>query len=267
MEVKKPKSRVASTLKFKIGRYIERIVFGCIKKALFLCARIFFSGRIDTSKHSIIMPEYTYSPWMKDEPFQEAWSQIRHNTRVDEYRCYSLWQLIKEIKKLKGDILEVGVWRGGSGCLIGRKCQVEQIPATIYLCDTFRGVVKAGEKDPVYKGGEVADTSKEIVEELSSQMALDNVRVLEGIFPDDTGSGLENKIFRFCHIDVDVYQSAKDILDWVWGRLVIGGLVVFDDYGHCQCDGITELVEEAGEKPDRIVIHNLNGHAIMIKLA
>ena len=50
-----------------------------------------------------------------------------------------------------------------------------------------------------------------------------------------TGASLATKRFRFCDIDVDVFQSAKDILDWIWPRMVIGGVVVYDDYGFKGC--------------------------------
>ena len=43
---------------------------------------------------------------------------------------------------------------------------------------------------------------------------------------------------RYCHIDVDVYQSARDVLEWVWGRLCIGAIVVYDDYGFDGCHGV-----------------------------
>ena len=42
--------------------------------------------------------------------------------------------------------------------------------------------------------------------------------------------------------------------------------VVFDDYGFHSCTGVTKLVEEYRSHADRQIIHNLNGHAIMIKL-
>ena len=58
------------------------------------------------------------------------------------------------------DVLEVGVWRGGTGCLLAAKAQSLNRNATVFLCDTFSGVVKAGEIDNFYKGGEHADTSK-----------------------------------------------------------------------------------------------------------
>ena len=99
-------------------------------------------------------------------------------------------------------------------------------------------------------------------------MKLRNVEILEGVFPDDTAHLIEPKrcTFRLCHIDVDVYQSAKDIVDWIWGRMSTGGIVVYDDYGICGCDGITRFVNEQVPMRDRLVIHNLNGHAIVIKL-
>jgi O-methyltransferase len=55
-------------------------------------------------------------------------------------------------------------------------------------------------------------------------------------------------------------------LEWLWPKLVPGGIVVFDDYGFQFCDGVTQLVNEERIKKDRIVIHNLNGHAILIKI-
>ena len=138
----------------------------------------------------------------------------------------------------------------------------------IYLCDTFFGVVKAGEKDGSYIGGEHADASREIVEDLLGSLGVEpgQVEILEGIFPEDTGHLVQEQKFRFCHIDVDVYQSAKDVLEFVWPRLIPGGIVVFDDYGFSGTDGVTKLVNEMFSRPDRLVLYNLNGHAVLIKI-
>ena len=97
-------------------------------------------------------------------------------------------------------------------------------------------------------------------------MNLDNVQILQGIFPDQTSHEIKDLQFRFCHIDVDVYQSAKDIVDWIWDRMVHGGIIVYDDYGFRLCDGITRYVEEQMLYKDRLVLHNLNGHAVIMKL-
>jgi O-methyltransferase len=64
---------------------------------------------------------------------------------------------------------------------------------------------------------------------------------------------------------VDVYQSAKDVLEWCWSRLSPGGVVLFDDYGFPACPGVRQLVDEQYGRSDRLVIHNLNGHAILVK--
>jgi O-methyltransferase len=41
---------------------------------------------------------------------------------------------------------------------------------------------------------------------------------------------------------------------------------VYDDYGFASCDGVTRAVNEQRSLADRIVFHNLNGHAVVIKL-
>ena len=94
-----------------------------------------------------------------------------------------------------------------------------------------------------------------------------NYRILKGMFPEDTGHLIPSEqMFSICHIDVDVYLSAKDVMDWVWGRLPPGGILIFNDYGFHSCTGITRLVDEQRLLNDRIIIHNLNGHAIIIKI-
>ena len=42
--------------------------------------------------------------------------------------------------------------------------------------------------------------------------------------------------------------------------------VIFDDYGGTLTNGISKLVDDEYVKKDRIVIHNLNGHALMVKV-
>jgi O-methyltransferase len=51
---------------------------------------------------------------------------------------------------------------------------------------------------------------------------------------------------------------------WAWPRLVPGGILVFDDFGFQVCQGIVQLVNELAGF-DRLVLHNLNGHALIVK--
>ena len=136
---------------------------------------------------------------------------------------------------------------------------------TVFLADTFSGVVKAGEYDTSYRGGEHADTSLEIVEELIKVNDLKNIKILKGIFPEDTAEKISGKI-SLLHSDVDVYQSTKDIVEWCLPRLSIGGVMVFDDYGFSGCEGVTKYCEELRKNSNFYFIHNINGHAIFIKL-
>ena len=222
---------------------------------------------INSLRHSVVRPLATYSPWRTDVQFQQTYKIIQPYTLVDQYRCYELWCLVEQSSKLcGGNIIEIGVWRGGTGALIAKRAQESGIPGEVFLCDTFAGLVKVGARDPSYKGGEHANASRQVVEKLMKEMDLENVKLLEGIFPDQTGSEVEHLQFRFCHIDVDVYQSAHDIMAWIWKKIVRGGIVVYDDYGFSSCSGITQYVNEQIPCKDRIVIHNLNGHAVIIKL-
>lgn len=210
----------------------------------------------------------TYSPWNTNTEFLNTYEKVKAYSLVDIYRCYELWTLVEQVSKLsEGCIIEVGTWRGGTGGLLAKSAKKSGINDQVFLCDTFKGVVKAGAEDSVYRGGEHENTSRELVEDLvQNKLELDNVEILEGIFPDDTGHQVEDLKFRLCHIDVDVYNSSKDSVDWIWDRLVPNGIVVYDDYGYHECNGITKHVEEQMDMEDRIVLYNLNGHAIVMKI-
>jgi O-methyltransferase len=71
---------------------------------------------------------------------------------------------------------------------------------------------------------------------------------LQGIFPEETGHRVSETQFSRCLIDVDAYHSGRDVLEWVWPRLSVGGVVLFDDYGFPITKGIPQLVnaENAG---------------------
>lgn len=214
-----------------------------------------------------ILPIANYAPWQHDHTFLKIFDTIRTHTLVDKYRCFELWHLVSQSLKLNGALIEVGVWRGGTAALICKVVELSGQYRPIYLADTFEGVVKSSDKDTYYIDGYHSDTSIDIVSKLlRDEMGLNNYKLLEGIFPEETSHLVDDDSFCFCHIDVDVYESAKDIVNWIWPRMVVGGIIVFDDYGFDGCDGVTIYVNEHLFTKDRLVIHNLNGHAIMLKI-
>jgi O-methyltransferase len=215
-----------------------------------------------TILHSRVLPYATYSPWLSDASFLEIYEVIKSHTLVDMYRCYELWCLGQQARTVTGDILEVGVWRGGSGVLLAKA--VESSAKRVYLADTFAGVVKAGKKDTSYRGGEHADTSRHIVENLISMTNVPNTELLVGIFPDNTGDSVRDSL-ALLHIDVDVYESAKSVVGWASSRLSEEAVVIFDDYGFHGCEGVTQLVNELRMSNKFLCVHNLNGHALLVK--
>jgi len=212
----------------------------------------------------LIFPKNTYSPWLDDAEFQKIYNDIKdEHTLVDIYRCYELWAISKQLSNNEGSVIEVGVWRGGTGLILAKASSEDTM---VYLCDTFEGVVKATDKDNVYKGGEHGDTSQKIVENLFSKHGQKNYKILNGVFPDETAESVKDLSFKMCHIDVDVYQSAKEIFDWVWPKMKQGGIIIFDDFGFAACEGITQLVNEVTNlHQDAFHIYNINGHGILVK--
>lgn len=191
---------------------------------------------------------------MNIELFENTVKIIRNHSMVSYEKLKYLWEYISQSKLLSsGSVIEVGSWRGGSGALIASCMNINNIEEELYLCDTFHGVVKCGDKDTVYVDGMHSDTSLDILQNLIyTEMNLKNITVLDGVFPDQTGYKVENKTFRFCHIDVDVYQSAKDAVEWLWPRMVDGGIIAFDDYGIEFCSGVTTFVGEFSKREDCI---------------
>ena len=220
---------------------------------------------VRSGAHAMAYPISTYAPWQADAEFRQVFRAVRRNTLVDVWRCHELWSLLGELVEIPGDVLEVGVWRGGSGALMAGRLERLGVDADVFLCDTWAGVVKTGARDIYYHDGKHDDTSREIVERLVARMALRRVRLLQGIFPDDTAAEVSGRAFRLVHIDVDVYRSARDVLEWAWPRLSPGGVVVFDDYGCPATPGVTQLVDEQRGLEDRLLVHNLNGHGVVVK--
>jgi O-methyltransferase len=221
-----------------------------------------FRARIQGA-HRAIRPSATYAPRAGDQALWAVYQAIQGFSLVDLMHCYELWSLVAEATKIDSDIIEVGVWRGG-GCLMATRAQSLGKKCEVFLCDTYAGVVKAGPMDAC-RNGTHSDTSAATVEELLAKNGVANCRILQGRFPEDTGQTIADRRFSLCHIDVDVYESAKAVFEWVWARLPRGGIVVFDDFGFPNCSGITMLCENLRLASDRVFFHNLHGHAVFVK--
>lgn len=221
--------------------------------------------------HSRVLPSATYSPWRHDAQFRNVYEIAKDYTLVDEYRMFEIYKLAEQAARIEGDFLEVGVWRGGTSAIIQTALSNCQSDCKFYIADTFQGVAKAGtEEDNVYRGGEHSDADVSDVEELFKKIDETEPEILIGIFPDDHKQlSIEN--LAFVHSDVDAYESTRGVIEWCLPKMVRGGIIVFDDYGFNTCEGVTKYVDQMALDPEIRqnfrFIHNLNGHAIMIKIS
>lgn len=245
---------------------------------------------IDDIRHGIMVSIHnTYEPWLTEpgmkkyfqyvSPYYLTYRKIKdfgddpvpmkekERSLVDIYRCWTIWQTLKNLRHLDGDCVEVGVWRGGTSALTVQSLEYFNQSGKLYVCDTFEGVVKAGEKDTAYVGGEHADTSAEVVENLLKNFGPESRYVMcKGIFPEDTGDMVTSDKIKYCHIDVDVYESAKDCVSFLWPRMIKGGIMIFDDYALQGTEGMTVLGNELVEQHDDMMLfHMFNGQGLFIK--
>lgn len=212
--------------------------------------------------HSLISTWATYSPWLLDTEFIENYALAFSRTLIDQYRAFELWQIALQQRNVPGDYLEVGVWKGGSALLLGKS--IGNANKVLYLADTFAGVVNSGVHDSTYINGEHADADVEDVKVFLGANLVIPFKVLVGNFPTATGHLVSEKL-ALVHIDVDVYESGKQILEWCTPRMSPDGVIIFDDYGFLSTNGITKLVDEITNRGEFLVIYNLNGHAILVK--
>ncbi len=218
---------------------------------------------VGKSLYGAIQTEANYSPWNADAAFLECYRRIQNYTMVDRFRLWELWDSVRQLTRVKGDILEVGTWRGGSGVLMGVAARLSGHTEPVWLCDTFTGIPRSSERDPNYKGGEHSDCSADNVRKLAKTMNT-SVSLLEGIYPDVTGEK-GPQVIKLAHIDVDVYESVKKVFEYIWPRMVPGGMVLFDDYGFMGADGVRQYVDETIKFNAATVVYNLNGHAVLVK--
>lgn len=249
---------------------VFRVLRGIVRQLgyeLVIRPRLPVPGEVPRKEYEIIVSHAGYAPWNTDSEFQQVYQVIRANTMIDIYRLWTLWVLARQSLTLsRGACLEVGVWRGGSGALIASAVRNAQPAIPVYLCDTFSGVVGVSKKDPFYRGGEHADTSRDVVERLLQHLQLNHVQIVEGEFPHSATPEMEREVFRLVHIDVDTYGSACATLEWVWSRLLPGSVVILDDYGFPTCRGVTECVHEwvKAHAPECRWVYSLSGQAILI---
>lgn len=177
----------------------------------------------------------------------------KNYTMTSQERMVTLLRAVEYIVKenVKGDIVECGVWRGGCMMLIASKLkQLNCNNKNLFLCDTFDGMPEPSKNDVNLHGIDASSLlSKEIdkysgnniwcyaslgdVKENVSKTKYNpsKIHYLQGKVEQTLPNDLIKEI-SLLRLDTDWYESTKHELESLYDRLVVGGVLIIDDYGH-----------------------------------
>lgn len=171
------------------------------------------------------------------------------NSLVRGNKLIKLISLLHSVKNLEADICEVGVYRGGTA-----KVLVNESKGTnVYLFDTFSGMPNYTPGiDNIWVEGTFNDIDYDQI--LKVFQKYNNVFIYKGIFPKETSHFILDNKFKFVHLDVDNYQSYKECLEFLYPKIISGGIIVFDDYDCDCCPGANKAIDEFFyNKPESII--------------
>jgi predicted O-methyltransferase YrrM len=173
---------------------------------------------------------------------------------------YASWQAVAHVVShdVAGDIVECGVWRGGSAMLMGLALRDMGATRQMYLYDTFEGMSDPSDRDIGPGGRRVADawaaTKENIDDPLLCYASLAEVQAnlrsvgLEGAVTyvqgkvEDTLPARAPSSISVLRLDTDWYESTLHELRTLWPLLSHGGVLLIDDYGYWK--GAREAVDE-----------------------
>ncbi len=176
-------------------------------------------------------------------------------------------------QRIAGDIVECGVWRGGSMMAVALALLARgDATRALYLYDTFEGMTPPTDADRAHGGETAADQLARTArgDGVWCEAGLDDVRANVG----STGYPRERVHFvkgpveqtipatmpgpiALLRLDTDWYESTRHELQHLYPRLVPGGLLIIDDYGHWQ--GARQAVDEYfADSPQPVFLHRID---------
>ena len=182
-------------------------------------------------------------------------------TMTSRERVFSLIQAVRYIArhKIPGDVVECGVWKGGSMMAIANILLAEQDRTRdLYLFDTFSGMSEPSEKDRDFSGQDAAELLEissnadnwiwcnaplEGVQSVMNTTGYDQSKIhfVQGKVEDTLPASAPGKI-ALLRLDTDWYESTRHELIHLFPRLSINGVIIIDDYGYWQ--GAKKAVDE-----------------------
>ena len=183
----------------------------------------------------------------------ELYEGCKAFTMTSIERLYSLYKSIEYLCRsgIAGDLAECGVWRGGSCMLMARVLLGHRDTARrIFMYDTFAGHPRPdAEKDIDIWGNRAIDewqhreASGTTREWGFASLAETRANLTSTGYPEDRLVFVEGMVEKtvpesgperlaLLRLDTDWYESARAALHHLYPRLVPGGILIIDDYGH-----------------------------------
>src|SRR5215207_1701455 len=205
-------------------------------------------------------PEERYADLLEPE-FIALYERCAPATMTSIERMYALYQAVRHVHAaaIPGDLVECGVWRGGSSMLAALTLDsLGDRKRCVWLYDTFEGMPPPGDVDRSLIGQHATDLLKRTdaagehtravagLDEVRANLAMtgypsDHLHFVEGRVEDTIPTVAPEEI-SILRIDTDWYESTRHELRHLWPRLSPGGVLIIDDYGHWQ--GARRAVDE-----------------------
>lgn len=196
-----------------------------------------------------------------EQQFMELYNQCKTETMTSVERMYGLYKACEYVTKNKvsGDFVECGVWRGGSSMMAAKTFKaLGDLNRNFYLYDTYEGMSLPTEHDISIKNEKVleqwqkhqqedtkilAKAALDIVKQNMSRTAYPEqlIHYVKGKVEDTIPNTISEQI-ALLRLDTDWYESTKHELQHLYPRLISGGILIIDDYGHWQ--GSRKAVDE-----------------------
>lgn len=153
------------------------------------------------------------------------------------------YELYKKALQLPGVIIECGVFKGASFTRLAMFRELFESSGTrkIIGFDTFNVFPESTYiEDKSKLASFIGEAGNKSISKEQLEQVLDNkqcgnmVELIEGdileTLPDYIDKHPELKV-ALLHLDVDIYEPSKCSLEYLYGRLVKGGILILDDYG------------------------------------
>lgn len=162
----------------------------------------------------------------KDRDVMRRLTRVRRSRRslITGNEQFIIHAIVAGMREMAGDIAEVGVYAGSSTRMI---CEAKG-DKRLHVCDTFAGLPEPTRED---RGVETRGCYACGLDSIRAYLAgFPNVEYHVGFCPDSIRESLADTRFCFVHLDVDLYSSTKQCLEWFFPRLVPGGILLSHDY-------------------------------------